>query len=307
MLAYWPESVVKHISSQTVLGMMAATERLYSVFSQAMLPSGATEKEIQIFTWSLQMAISRHVIYNEALVRKNPPENFKLFMCPVADLLNHSFEPNATLDLEKDITERRLYFTVRSLRSINKDEQVTINYGPLSNLVLAQRYGFVVEGANPHNSVPLAFESEKFTPLMLDAAQAKMQIMRRGLLLSERQANTAELYHDRIESDLIAKMRVWMLTNREIETRGVEEMVRTNFRQKFSDGNERLAYSFLKTMLSNRREALGNKDYAKEKRGLDRFGDIQGFNLYNAYVLEEEERQILDNTLKYIAKHSPSA
>lgn len=69
---------------------------------------------------------------------------------PVADLLNHGFEPNCQFRLRADAAQ----FEVFARRAINEGEEACITYGEdLSNDELLRRYGFTLGTANPNGDV----------------------------------------------------------------------------------------------------------------------------------------------------------
>ena len=238
------------------------------------------------------MATSRHAIFpDEALLEKD----FGMHICPVADLLNHSFEPNAVLVPEWDVKEKAGYLTLRSLKEIAKDEQILISYGEHSNLSLAQRYGFVVE-KNPHSCIPIIFNAE----IMQESMQEKIAIITQNLKSPLKKLNGGYIYENRMESDLIPKLRVWMLSSAEISKLGLSQLIHLDLKQKISNSNEQLTMSFLQQTLSNKREVFGSTDYASEKAKLDKFATLDNYQLYNLYVLEEEEKRVLDKALTFI-------
>eukprot|EP01022_Parablepharisma_sp_SALTPOND_P032131 TRINITY_DN82_c1_g1_i1.p1 TRINITY_DN82_c1_g1~~TRINITY_DN82_c1_g1_i1.p1 ORF type:complete len:393 (+),score=42.37 TRINITY_DN82_c1_g1_i1:497-1675(+) len=295
MLAYWSPEVLNKIRSSTLIQQAAATGELYRRLHSEIVDRKEDEKE---FSWALQMATSRHVIFPDELTAK---KEFEMFMCPIVDLLNHSFEPNAVVVPEFDVSLRSGCFCLRSLKKIEKDEQITISYGDHSNLTLVQRYGFVVEN-NKNSCIPLIFDSEKYQEIMQDSVENKLQIISKGLKSSLKKANGGYIYQNRMEGDLMAKLRVWMLTNQEINKIGVEELTKMNFKQKISAENEARTLDCMKEILVQKRELLGNTDYALEKKKVDRFRSIENYNLYNLYLLEEEEKQILENALKFVSR-----
>ena len=68
----------------------------------------------------------------------------RLILLPIIDLLNHSNEPNIGLRPMHDKVEDCGYVTITALRDIKADEQLTISYGPLSNIHCAQKYGMTL-------------------------------------------------------------------------------------------------------------------------------------------------------------------
>ena len=84
------------------------------------------------FLWAFNIVSSRHVVMHEHEMDKDP--NLLLLMMPLLDMLNHSSDPNVAILPHRDTIQDQSFLILHALRDIKEDEQLTINYGPLSNM-----------------------------------------------------------------------------------------------------------------------------------------------------------------------------
>ena len=70
----------------------------------------------------------------------------KLFQLPLLDFLNHSLTPNVAILPHVDKIDSSSFVILKALRDIAPNEQLTISYGNLSNIHMAQKYGFTLYG-----------------------------------------------------------------------------------------------------------------------------------------------------------------
>ena len=53
---------------------------------------------------------------------------------PLFDLINHSNTPNVAIRPYSDKTTNQSYLVLDALKDINENDQLTVNYGQLSNM-----------------------------------------------------------------------------------------------------------------------------------------------------------------------------
>eukprot|EP00941_MAST-03F_sp_MAST-3F-sp1_P005943 g5943.t1 len=73
-------------------------------------------------------------------------------LVPLADMLNHANEPTALLEREFD------RMSVKSQCTIHSGSQLWNSYGKLGNEDLLHRYGFILDGFNPHDTITISLE-----------------------------------------------------------------------------------------------------------------------------------------------------
>lgn len=79
-----------------------------------------------------------------------------LFLFSFLDFVNHSIEPN-TISKFNSLTRS---YEIRTLKSIDLNEQITFNYNPHSNIDLFIEYGFVLL-SNPFNQLNIEYQLEQ--------------------------------------------------------------------------------------------------------------------------------------------------
>ena len=74
---------------------------------------------------------------------RNEPKDFSAKNClvPLLDLINHSFNFNC----KYNYIRKRQGFVLYSVRNINSEEEITINYGNLTNIELFVGYDFIIK------------------------------------------------------------------------------------------------------------------------------------------------------------------
>lgn len=65
---------------------------------------------------------------------------------PLLDMMNHSLTPNVGVTPYYDKNENQSFLVATALRDIEPNEQLCVSYGNLSNIHLAQKYGFTLYG-----------------------------------------------------------------------------------------------------------------------------------------------------------------
>jgi len=303
MMMYWPENIINQIKSPTLKQHIINTSGLYAKIYEEIIAKNQFIKTnpstMDDFLWAMHIAGSRHIPFIDNLAEK---PNFSMTISPIIDLLNHSDRPNAVIISEKDILENRFYYTVRSLRNISKGEQILVSYGEHSNLILAQRYGFVIEN-NPSSCIPVFFNgfdsvSSKYAEIMQDAQEEKIDLISQKIEKVPRKSIGGNIYRNRMEANLLSKLRIWMLSKKELEN-----LDRTqDFKTKINSENEQNTVGCLKEILENKRAALPVKSEFLEMKNskFDPYNSIENYILYNMKYLEHEETEILEKVLAFI-------
>jgi len=289
MITYWPDEIINKIRSLIIKDVIGRNTVKYRELFKGVI-GGNNEME-QDYLWAYQMAISRHIVF---------PVDVQdvYYVCPVIDLLNHSFEPNAVIVPNVEFKEK--CFEVSSIKDIKKHEQILVSYGDLGNIDLIERYGFVVED-NKHSHIPFVFGNiSKYDAIMEECYKDKVTLISNKLNCPLNKTLGGEIYRNRMEKQIIPKIRGWMLTKDDINRMGND----IDLMNKINEKNEELALGFFKSMVKQRLDLLVNVDYTKElnMRKDERYKSLQNFNEYNLLLLEAEEKLILENVWNFIKK-----
>eukprot|EP01022_Parablepharisma_sp_SALTPOND_P027572 TRINITY_DN669_c0_g1_i4.p2 TRINITY_DN669_c0_g1~~TRINITY_DN669_c0_g1_i4.p2 ORF type:complete len:888 (-),score=115.93 TRINITY_DN669_c0_g1_i4:41-2704(-) len=287
-LGHWQHQVLCELNSQSLINYIKATYKAvntlyYSMFSKKKgLPLVLQDE----FQWALSLAGSRYAPIS--------PADSTLYLCPFVDYINHSFSPNAEIEL---MEEGEKWISVKSTREMKQGEQVLLNYGKLSNYALAQKYGFAVEN-NEYSSLPFMLECEKYAGIMRDGVEAKLELIKKHVKVPEHESMHALLYKDNMEPSIIPRLRIWLMTP--VEVMQVFKNNHFDFNQKISKDNEARVKDCFSTILYSKLAKISKVNYKQFKSSLKPFKTIHDFNCYTAAILEEEEQEILKSNLKFI-------
>lgn len=116
------------------------------LYQSTLDPFSGHKADMNAFGWGFATAASRTIRDVEVV-----GENGQV-MIPIIDIASHSFTPNCK------IVNNGTYFLLQANRPIHANEEITINYGPLSNDELLEDYGFTMDD-NPYNKMQLCFDA----------------------------------------------------------------------------------------------------------------------------------------------------
>jgi len=299
-MANWKKQVLCDINSKTLIETIQNIYKsVNSLYNGMFYPSNKSKdtnaKPIVLrdeFYFAINLAASRYTILND--------QNFKngLCVCPFVDLINHSFNPNCEICYE-NTTDSNPSFLVKSLRKIDIGEQLFINYGDLSNYNFAQKYGFAIEN-NPYSNIPLQIEYTRFFNILKDGVETKTELLRKCLKTPSDEDNFVLLYKNKIDENLLPKLRIWFMTPYEVLM--VHREKNFDFHKRISKENEKRVMEFLIETLTNKLSSVSKTNFTKMKNTLKPFKTIHDYNLYTATLLEEEESQIIHYNLDNLFK-----
>eukprot|EP01017_Pseudomicrothorax_dubius_P010207 TRINITY_DN13617_c0_g1_i4.p1 TRINITY_DN13617_c0_g1~~TRINITY_DN13617_c0_g1_i4.p1 ORF type:complete len:369 (-),score=60.31 TRINITY_DN13617_c0_g1_i4:61-1167(-) len=137
-------------------------------------------------------------------------------LCPIVDLANHSFTPNTAIDGFYNATASESFVTLRSLREIAPEEEITINYGDLPNLDLLSRFGFTVPNNNFNTlSIPLNFD--EWLEFAGQLFEFKQKVLKQATMTSSLESFT--LHPNKMAEEHLAKLRAYLLDEEDVKQR----------------------------------------------------------------------------------------
>ena len=291
-LGSWKMEILCEVESQSLIDQI---KHIYSVMNNLhdmMFNKGNKGKpnvSNDEFNWAFSLASSRYAPIEI--------DDGTLYLCPFIDYLNHSFDPNCKLEFEKD--EGQNWIVTKSIKDINENEQLLINYGNMPNHMLAQKYGFAIEN-NPHSYILMQLNSYKYAEMMIDGIDTKAELMKTYLNIEKNNMRETLLHKDKVDPKMLSQARVWMMDA--YDTIELYQKKEFNFNKRLNNRNEMRAKDLLLTLLHSKYSKINKYDYKKAKAALMPFKNIHDYNLYTAKILEEEEQSILKYNINEIEK-----
>jgi len=106
------------------------------------------------FQWAYYTINTRCVYFDMKINSKDQDDN--LCLIPYLDFVNHSIQPN-TISKFNQLTRS---YEIRTIKSIDLNEQITFLYNPHSNIDLFIEYGFILS-SNIYNQLNIEYELEQ--------------------------------------------------------------------------------------------------------------------------------------------------
>lgn len=174
-------------------------------------------------------------------------KDFIGIMCPLIDFINHSFDPNCKIEGQYLPVEGESIVIVRSVRPIEKGEELTINYGDYGNSDLLMKFGFLAKN-NPFNELRVELNYDGFLQFTDQQFELKRKILR-----THDNINLEEigLFSNRINEDILKVLRIYFLTNEDIyQNTLIGSYLFRDFKNQVSKENESRICDFMMQTLN---------------------------------------------------------
>ena len=263
-----------------------------------------------------------HVVRYMSLIRSrnlnflpNTPKSYSkdyvLIMSPIVDLLNHSFKPNCRIEGEFNQLEGESFVVVRAIDDIEKDQELTINYGDYPNNDFLMKFGFLCK-KNFFNELKIELNYDEYLEYTEQQFDLKRKILRtiENITLEE-----IGLFSNRVSEDIIKMLRIYFLTNDDImNNTEISTYLWKDFKKVISKENEKKICEFMiKTLkkLSENYQISKKKTVKFEEIGFKNADEmtldiieerIKDKNLRNMLQFCLEEEEIINNNLNFFEK-----
>lgn len=176
----------------------------------------------------------------------NKPKDFDMnsvaILCPVVDLINHSFTPNCKIEGIYLTHEADSFVVLRSLRDIYENEELTINYGNYSNLDLLMKFGFLVK-ENPFNQMEINLDFMGYLHHTEQLFSLKQQLFKS---IKDFSLDKFIIYSSKINADLLAILRIYFISQADVtKNPEIQAYCYADFKKKISNENEKLICRFM--------------------------------------------------------------
>jgi len=246
------------------------------------------------------------------------PQNPKFFskdfiavMCPIVDLINHSFRPNCKLEGEYVNVDAESFVVVRATEDIEKNEELMINYGDYPNYDFLMKFGFLNKN-NPFNELKIELNYDEYLNFTEQQFDLKKKIMRTVETLN---LEEIALFSNKINDDILKMLRIYFLTNDDImKNTEIASYLWKDFKKVISKDNERKICEFMIETLMKLEDVykIEKKKFVKfEALGIKGEEDLKLATLEGKkidydlktmlqFCLEEEE--LIQNNLNFFHK-----
>jgi hypothetical protein len=143
-----------------LLAQLAKKEEIRTAINE--VASSSSQKVINEMAWAMSASSSRAFNFSAENSTADPLTSRRLL--PLIDMLNHSFSHNCKIISLAEPTAdniQRFYLQLECSSDIDKGEELTINYGNLTNDNFLLNYGFICD-ENPFDTLELSLDLENF-------------------------------------------------------------------------------------------------------------------------------------------------
>lgn len=265
------------------------------------------------FLWAFNTASSRHVVLHDH--QADQDEKLVLFQMPLLDILNHSLQPNVAILPYVDKLDEKSFLVLKALRDIEPNEQLTISYGELSNIHLAQKYGTTLYGAgleeqDKRNVVQANYTYGDYQQILYEEQMLKEKFSSELLIpFDEERFMGANLFPNKFEQSLLTRLRLSFLTSRTIMDFGGTEKLsqEVDFKSFFDQFNEDCTLQFMiDSVEQDLKQHLKPKEvYLQRLAELEDLGlvdSVDKLNELNVLRLHINECDIAQKNLDYLIK-----
>ena len=227
--------------------------------------------------------------------------DYETFVCPIAEYLNHSHDPNCILTLGKTLhQDQSLEMLVwKSVKDIPIGEQLFVSYGNLSNYHFLQKYGFTLDNFNSLQKFPLYFKFLDYKSIVDDQMELKFKLGQHKKIEDYRGLHY--LYDNKFDMNLLKSLRIAFLTSDLINQLTFEHLWNhETFDKPLSIPQEETILLALKSHVQEWYDAVKGKDYLSVKEGLGEIDHINKVHMKNIYTIQHEEQTMLQKNLKFI-------
>lgn len=237
-------------------------------------------------------------------------KDFIAIMCPIIDLVNHSFSPNCRIEGQYLPLEGESLVILRSLTTINPGEELTINYGDYSNADFLMKFGFL-NSYNPFNELRLELDYQQFLQYTEQQFELKRKILR---TVDQLNLEEIAIFGNRINENILKMLRIYFLTNEDIHKNPeISTFLWKDFKNPVSKANEQAISQFMIAALQEKLRFYqeNRKKLVKEDIACGNGEEFSRKSLENCKLQEDlrialsfcaEEEEILRNNLKFFTK-----
>eukprot|EP00249_Psilotum_nudum_P016811 c25994_g1_i2 orf=454-1998(-) len=234
-----------------------------------------------LYTWDRFLSACE-LWYSNGVKVIFPDGTIKTCLVPVAGVLNHGLYPHITHYSRIDSNSHIL--SLRASRPCRAGQQCFLSYGPLSNSHLLTFYGFILDGDNPYDTIPIELDlsGNLYQQALIEKYEIGLSHMVRGSWLSK-----SKLSPYGLPSRLLAALRIAIMPEDELNA-----MPLFQAHSLTSLENETKAIEALLSILSPMLESLGTSSSLLEDESTSL---MESWDVSLAIRFKQGQRRILQS------------
>ncbi len=329
-VAFFNKNIIDNMSSVSLKLFYSETISAYKYIYDLILQQGIFEVSQELFLWAYSNVLARKISildhYSDLDSPNNKESNGKPIelIAPIIEYINHSgsnsnvlYEPDYDFETKQSVV--RLYST----REIEAGEQLLLDYcitEKFNNRQLMNRYGFF-DITNPNKNIEIPFLMEDVF-IILDVISQKIIVKFLKLQKNEKiksfknnllkKANLSDyemkfskltIYENKFDLELMKYLRIAFLDESDLSDEDKKgNLISFDFSKKYNDGNEKCVLEFCINILEKYNNYVKSNDYSKKIEQIGTIINKEQFMYKNMYLLEKEEKDLLEKNLKFLNK-----
>lgn len=332
-LVYFDKRILEKTSSVSLKLFFSETLAAFRFIYEAIAKQGIFELSQESFLWAYCNTLSRKLsiidefnannIKSSEAAEKNGGTPIE-FIAPVVEYINHSSKnANVIVEPDYDFDAKQSIIRLYACEDINEGEQLLLDYAKLErfdNRMFMNRYGFF-DKDNPNKSFEIPFLMEdvfelfgitkeeifvKFLALQKNEnlKSFKNELFKKAKVSDfENKFFKLRLYDNKFDVELLKYLRIAFLTESDLSGASKKaNLLSFDFSKKFSDVNEREIALFCVGILNKYFLSVKDNDYEKIVQDIGEVESREHFMLKNMYLLEKEEKYLLEKNLNFFKK-----
>ncbi len=331
-LAYFDKSIMEKMSSISLKlfysETLAALRYMYEMIAQ----QGIFELSQESFLWAYCNTLSRKTsIIDFYGTNSNSTDNDNSekgspieLIAPILEYINHSScAANVLIEPDFDFDSKQSIIRLYACADIRAGEQLLLDYTKserYNNRQLMSRYGFFdLDNANKTIEIPLLIEDvfelfnigneEIFAKYFVlqkneNLISFKNELLRKAKLSDyENRFFKLTLYDNKFDIELLKYLRIAFLTEEDLSDAAKKSaLLSFDFSRKYNDRNEREIALFCLVIINNYFNSVKDNDYERVIRDIGKVQSKEQFMLKNMFLLEKEEKYLLERNVSYLKK-----
>ena len=325
-LAYFDRNIIEKISSVSLKLFYSETISAFKYMFEMIAQQGIFELSQENFLWAYCNTLSRKTSIIDYYSENNDNEKGSPIelIAPIIEYINHSSStPNVMTEADYDFDSKQSIIRLYACTDIDQGDQLLLDYAKsegFNNRQFMKRYGFFdLENSNKTIEVPFligdVFElfgisnEEVFVKYFAlqkneNLKNYKNELLRKAKLSDyENKFFKLTLYDNKFDMELLKFLRIAFLTEEDLSDAVKKaSLLSFDFSKKFNDKNEKQVALFCLGILSKYFESVKDKDYDGIIRDIGKVESREQFMLKNMYLLESEEKFLLERNVNFLKK-----